>query len=219
VTPRTAFVVGPATWCGKDAGVDPVSGVGGDPRSASSLRRLVADHPARDEREVISKARFLDELVRLSDPCEAGADPVHVTASGVVAGRRGTVLHLHRRMGRWMQPGGHVEADEPPASAARREAEEETGLEVDHPPDGPVLINLDVHEAMDGHTHLDLRYLLLGPDTDPRPPLNESQEVRWFGWDEAEAMADEALVGALRAGREVWDRSAERWGHDEEMHA
>jgi 8-oxo-dGTP pyrophosphatase MutT (NUDIX family) len=199
--------------------VDPDPGVGGDPRSVSSLRRLVADHPARDEREVVSKARFLDELARLRDPCEPKADPVHVTASAVVAGRRGTVLHLHRRLGRWMQPGGHLEPDEAPAAAARREAEEETGLGVDHPPDGPVLVNLDVHDAMDGHTHLDLRYLLLGADTDPSPPPNESQEVRWFSWDEAEAWADEALVGALKAGRELWDRAAGRWGRDEEMHA
>ncbi len=215
MTPATALGVGPASWCGKDAAVDPDAAAGADPRSAGSLRRRVLGHPACDAREEASKARFLEELVRLTDPCDPAADPVHVTASAVVAGRRGTVLHLHRRMGRWMQPGGHVEPKEEPAAAARREAIEETGLEVVHPPDGPVLVNVDVHAAMDGHTHLDLRYLLLGPDAVPCPPPGESQQVRWFTWAEAEAKADEALAGALRSGRELWDRSAARWRADE----
>ena len=50
-------------------------------------------------------------------PCDPTADPVHVTASAVVAGTRGTVLHLHRRLGRWMQPGGHVDPGESPPDA------------------------------------------------------------------------------------------------------
>ena len=54
--------------------------------------------------------------------------------------------------------------------AARREAIEELGLDVVHPDVGPHLIHLDVHEAALGHTHLDLRYLLLGPTDDPHPP-------------------------------------------------
>ena len=60
---------------------------------------------------------------------------------------------------------------------------------------------VDVHEAANGHTHLDLRYLLIAPDHDPSPAPGESPEVRWFGWDEAAAVADEALVGALRTAR------------------
>ena len=38
--------------------------------------------------------------------------PTHVTASGIVVGRRGTVLHRHKRLGIWMQPGGHIDAGE-----------------------------------------------------------------------------------------------------------
>ncbi len=60
---------------------------------------------------------------------------------------------------------------------------------------------MDVHGAAAGHTHLDLRYLLVAPDREPAPPPGESQQARWFGWDEAAAVADEALLGALRAAR------------------
>ncbi len=100
-----------------------------------------------------------------------------------------------------MQPGGHIDAGETPDVAARREAHEELGLEVTHPATGPRLLHLDVHEAALGHTHLDLRYLLLGADADPAPPPGESPEARWFTWDEAMATADAALADALPLAR------------------
>ena len=113
-----------------------------------------------------------------------------MTASAIVVGRRGTVLHLHKRLGIWMQPGGHIDAGETADTAARREAMEELGLAVEHPAGGPRLLHVDVHEAALGHTHLDLRYLLLAADADPDPPPGESQEARWCAWDEAQDLAD-----------------------------
>jgi 8-oxo-dGTP pyrophosphatase MutT (NUDIX family) len=108
---------------------------------------------------------------------------------------------MHKRLHRWLQPGGHLLEGEGPSEAARRESEEETGLELAHPVPGPRLIHVDVHDAANGHTHFDLRYLLLAPDRDPAPPPGESPEARWFGWEEAGAVADDALVGALQAAR------------------
>jgi hypothetical protein len=58
-----------------------------------------------------------------------------------------------------------------------------------------------VHGAANGHTHLDLRYLLVAPDQDPAPRPGESPLARWFGWQEATSVADAALQGALRAAR------------------
>lgn len=161
---------------------------------------LVAAHDPADEREVASKARFLAELDRLGAPRDRHADPVHVTASAVVVGVRGTVLHRHRRLGRWLQPGGHLDDGEAPAEAALRETKEETGLDAHHPRSGPRLLHLDVHPAGD-HVHLDLRYLLVAPDDEPAPEEGESPDVRWFTWADAESIADAALVGALRAAR------------------
>ncbi len=154
-----------------------------------------------DERETRARARIAAYLDTLPDPLDRRAGLEHVTGSAVVVGRRGTVLHMHKRLHRWLQPGGHLDPGEAPSDAALRESQEETGLELAHPPGGPRLLHVDVHEAALGHTHLDLRYLLLAPDGDPAPPPGESPEARWFGWDEAGAVADEALVGALRAAR------------------
>ena len=161
------------------------------------LRTAVTEFDAATPREFSSRARFLAELDRLPDPFDRASDPVHVTGSAIVVGPRGTVLHWHKRMGGWMQPGGHVDAGESPWQAALREAREETGLPVRHPDDGPRLVHLDVHPA-GPHVHLDVRYLLLGSDAEPSPPAGESQQVRWFSFADAIAVADAALVDGLR---------------------
>jgi 8-oxo-dGTP pyrophosphatase MutT (NUDIX family) len=87
--------------------------------------------------------------------------------------------------------------------AVVRECVEETGLPVTHPRTGPDLIHVDVHRASRDHVHLDLRYLVESPDLDPAPGPGESQDVAWFTWDEAMAMADDALVGALRTAHRL----------------
>lgn len=173
--------------------------------STEDLRILVEGHTPASPREVAARERFLAELPLLRAPCDEHAGSTHVTASGIVVGGRGTVLHRHKRLGIWMQPGGHIDAGERPDEAALREAVEELGLDVAHPPAGPLLIHLDVHDAAHGHTHLDLRYLLLGPDADPMPPPDESPDARWCSWDEALQMADPALIDALPLARAAYE--------------
>ncbi|MDQ3708872.1 MAG: hypothetical protein M3387_06130, partial [Actinomycetota bacterium] len=70
------------------------------------IRREVTALQPSDEREATSRQRFLDALQRLPRPLDSHADPVHVTASAIVVGRAGTVLHRHKRLGIWLQPGG-----------------------------------------------------------------------------------------------------------------
>ena len=150
-----------------------------------------------------SRHHLLVALGRLAHPFDRESDLTHVTGSGLIIGPRGVVLHRHKRLGLWLQPGGHLEPGETPWDAARRESEEETGLRLAWSGpvvDGrPVLAHLDVHPGGRGHVHLDLRYLLavLGDDT-PAPPEGESQDVRWFAWEEARRVADPGLVALLR---------------------
>lgn len=161
-----------------------------------------------DDRERESIERFLDALDSLASPLDEEADPVHVTGSAIVVGPRGVLMLKHRRLGIWLQPGGHIEPGETPWAAALREAREETGLDVDFvgplDEDGvPELIHVDVHAGGRGHTHLDTRYLLDGGDSDPAPPEGESQEIDWFTWSEATALADPGVRAILEHLRPV----------------
>ena len=177
------------------------TGAGGGSALLQSVRSSVSAFDAQTAREVASKARFLAELARLSRPFDRDADPVHLTASGLISGPRGTVLHLHKRLGTWLQPGGHIEEGEAPWAAALRESREETGLPLRHPEGGPRFVHLDAHEAAQGHFHLDMRYLLLSEDQEPCPPPEESQQVRWVPLDEAGAICDLGLVEGLQRVR------------------
>lgn len=168
---------------------------------AGQVRSTVAAHRAGGSREADSRAKVLDLLDSAERPFDEQAGPRHVTASAVIVGPRGTVLHLHKRLRQWMQPGGHVDPGEAPWEAALRESEEETGLTLSHPAGGPRLIHVDVHDAAKGHEHFDLRYLLVAGADDPNPPAGESPHVRWVDWEEAAALADVSLTGALAAAR------------------
>ena len=164
------------------------------------MRALLRGHEPVDERERTSLERIERELGRLHAPYDQDADLTHVTGSAIVVGRRGVLLHLHRKLGLWLQPGGHLELGEAPWDAAMREAIEETGVVVAHPPRGPSFVHADVHVATAGHVHLDFRFLLHpSADDEPRPPPGESQEVRWYSWDDALVVADDGLRGGLVA--------------------
>jgi 8-oxo-dGTP pyrophosphatase MutT (NUDIX family) len=158
------------------------------------VRAVTAFRPvtAREQR---SRDRFLVELDRLVDPFDRDRDRVHCTASAIVLSPSGVLLHRHKRLGVWLQPGGHVDPGESAAEGALREVEEETGVPVAHPGVSPFLVHLDVHPSS-GHVHLDLRYLLMAEAVAPDPPSGESQEVRWYRLDEAIGIVDEGLVDA-----------------------
>ena len=168
----------------------------------ADLRRQLASHEPIDEREAAALKRICSELDRLARPFDRDADLTHITGSAVVVGPPGTVLHLHKKLHRWLQPGGHLDPGEAPWDAALRETQEETGIVVEHPANGPLLLHVDVHEAAAHHIHLDVRYLLVASSTEIAPAEGESTDVRWFTGEDAEAIADEALRGALVRARE-----------------
>lgn len=167
----------------------------------AKLRALVAAHQPASPREAASRRTILGYLQWLPRPLDEDADPVHVTGSAIVLDDRGrTLLHRHKRLGLWLQPGGHVDPGESPAQAAARETVEETGLSVRHPDDTPRLVNVDVHEGGRGHLHLDLRYVLEADGDAPfAPAAGESPHLRWVDVADIGAWGDASVSEAVRA--------------------
>jgi len=163
------------------------------------LRAQLHDHVAREAREQRSLRRTIAMLDWLRDPLEETADPTHVTGSAIVLGSDGRILlHRHKRLGIWLQPGGHVDPEETCEQAALREVAEETGLEATLAGDAP--LHVDVHEGPRGHVHLDVRWLVHVPaGATPAPAAGESQDVTWFGAAEALDRTDLAAANAIRA--------------------
>ena len=64
------------------------------------VQRLIAavdGHRTGDSREAASRAEILVDLRSLDKPFDRHDDLTHVTASGIVIGPRGVLLHRHRR--------------------------------------------------------------------------------------------------------------------------
>jgi len=125
--------------------------------------------PAGNERASRSRDATLALLAESPAPLtRASFDPGHVTASAIVLSpdRARVLLVRHRKLGRWLQPGGHLEpSDVTLIGAAEREVLEETGVPVRHDPP-PTIIGIDVHtipatDLEPAHRHFDLVFRFL----------------------------------------------------------
>lgn len=135
-----------------------------------TLLRLLQAHVAADAREEADRCAMLRLAHELADPVSRDEPSAHFTASAYVIDEGGvhTCLVAHAKLGRLLQPGGHIEpTDDSLEAAAIREAREETALDVDLHPTAPRPFDVDVHQIPDrpgepAHFHLDVRYLLVG---------------------------------------------------------
>ncbi len=143
-------------------------------------------------------------------------DPGHFTASGFVASPDGSALLLihHAKFRRWLQPGGHIEADDDSIeAAARREVAEETGLsEMDRV--GVSLVRIDAHPIParpdePGHIHIDLALGFVAR-TYEIGVMDEVLDTRWVPWhDLHDYGVDDAVLGGAEAMRRALARAAE----------
>jgi 8-oxo-dGTP pyrophosphatase MutT (NUDIX family) len=145
-------------------------------------------------------SRFRSFLDR-ADPFRRGDPDGHVTASAVVTRRTGGefLLVFHRKLDRWLQPGGHVEpGDASVFETAVREAREETGVDGFAAPLGDAILDLDVHPipafgSEPGHVHYDVRFLLTTEDAGELAP-----GAAWFARAEVAGIdRDGSLVRAV----------------------
>jgi 8-oxo-dGTP pyrophosphatase MutT (NUDIX family) len=167
------------------------------------LDRYEKRHP--EERVTVDRIRQLVEAH--ADCFERTCLPGHVTASAWIVSPDGArfLLTHHRKLGRWLQLGGHTDGDPDVARSALREAREESGMERFRwvLTDGELLpIDLDVHDIPahgkePAHEHHDVRFLLVA-EPDQTPSGNhESVEVRWFDASRLDEVAREESLHRL----------------------
>ena len=134
--------------------------------------------------------------------------PGHFTASGFVVSPDGSSLLLihHRRLGRWLQPGGHIDpGDISPIAAAAREVTEETGVAVEAILAD--LIDLDIHPIPSrapepAHEHFDLRFAFRALD-ERIVADDEVHEAIWVPWDDLDSYAvDDSVTRATAVLRQ-----------------
>ena len=167
-----------------------------------ALQRLLAAYEPSTSAEAQHLASILELLSTKSSAFDRDEyRPGHITASAFVVhpSEPAAALMKHRKLGRWLQPGGHVEPEDADIeSAARREVEEEVGVSQ---LSSFGVADVDVHvfpERADQpqHLHLDVRIGFIA-GSDRLADSGESDGVRWAGFDEMQRM-EESLARPAR---------------------
>ena len=158
-----------------------------------------------DEEQAGLREHYLDHLEKYPDGLWRSRLPEHLTASALVVAKDGgsVLLHLHRKVGRWLQFGGHCEPDDTTlAGAAYREVLEECGLATDL---DEVPVQLSRHQVRCGGVtayHLDVQFVAVAPEFAVPVRSEESRELSWYDAAEPPADADRAVLDLITRSRE-----------------
>jgi 8-oxo-dGTP pyrophosphatase MutT (NUDIX family) len=171
------------------------------PDLGDALRRHAQAYP-RDPSHA-----FLDFLASAPQVFERSHAVGHFTGSAWLVSGDGerVLLTHHRKLGRWLQLGGHADGDRDLARVALREAEEESGLrELAVHPD---IFDLDRHLIPargdePAHWHYDVRYVVRATGSETFVVSEESLEL---AWRPIASIADDVQAG------ESLRRMAQRW--------
>lgn len=164
----------------------------------TSLLPLLRAYTPTDPRETT----FLERMLWLGSFSDCWHrtryDPGHFTVSAFVFSEDAQEVALiwHPRFERWLQPGGHIEPEDPDVfETARREVKEELGVEDLKPFCTTELWDIDIHEiaAKKGeppHQHFDLRFAFMTAQRDFKGEL----QARWLKLSERHRIESDASV-------------------------
>lgn len=132
------------------------------------------------------------------------------TATVYIIENEHVLLIFHKKLAKWLPPGGHMEANETPPETARREVLEETGLEIEFITQENVWIDrwnaksierpylclleeIPQYRDRPAHQHIDFVYV-------GRPTGGiKHDDAKWFTLEDVEAMeGDEDIFEETR---------------------
>jgi len=171
-----------------------------DPAQRAALLALFERYADAVSADAESLRGFCSFLHAHPHCCERSLAVGHFTGAAWLVDRQGgrVLLTHHRKLGRWLQLGGHADGDPDLARVALREAQEESGLRgLTVEPD---VFDLDrhwipEHGAEAGHWHYDVRFVVHATHDDRFVVSEESHALAWRAVDEIahDARHDESL--------------------------
>lgn len=126
-------------------------------------------------------------------------------ASVYIIEQQRVLLIYHRKLCKWLPPGGHLDPNETPPEGARREAREETGVEIEFIRQENVWVNqwsaksferpylclleeIPAYKDTPQHQHIDFIYLARPIGGVEQQNLLETDGLRWFTLEEVELL-------------------------------
>lgn len=164
------------------------------------ILRLLEQYAPLDDEEQQMRRQIVDFVTHYPDCFERSQQLGHITGSAWVISQdfqQALLLH-HRKLDRWLQPGGHSDGDPDTLAVALREAQEETGLASITPANGKIF-DVDIHtipanKKEPAHKHYDVRFLLYANAAEPLLISEESNELAWIALDKIADYTSERSV-------------------------
>jgi 8-oxo-dGTP pyrophosphatase MutT (NUDIX family) len=173
----------------------------------AGFARALKAYAARWPQESATVTLFADLLGDAQDPFRRERLAGHFTASCWLvdaSGMRALLTH-HRKLGLWLQLGGHADGERDLRIAALKEAEEESGLRDLRIEDA--IFDLDrhwipEHTGVPAHWHYDVRYVVRAEGSEAYVVSDESHDLAWR--DIATLASDAAADDSVRRMARKW---------------
>lgn len=151
----------------------------------TALINSLADYRSEFPTELEYVPRFLSLLRNFPNCYERSLLSGHMTASAWILDEEGnsTALVHHKKLNRWLQPGGHADGEEDILEVAQKEASEETGLTSIRTFNADIF-DIDIHlipshKHVHSHYHFDIRFLFIADKNEEFVISDESNELSW----------------------------------------
>lgn len=156
------------------------------------LQQKLAEYQPIDEQDQATLKLFQDFVAQHPqcfdrDFCHIG----HITGSAwiISTNRQKAVLLNHRKLQKWLQPGGHSDSQPNTLEVALREAQEETGLKSLTPLsenifDLALFTNKLLSTDRPNHTHYDVRFIFQANQQETLKNDKDSEDIRWIHLNE-----------------------------------
>jgi 8-oxo-dGTP pyrophosphatase MutT (NUDIX family) len=170
-----------------------------------ALLSLLSDYHATDQRDRDCREQFTKFVNDHFDCFERSLASGHLTGSAWIVNkpRSRFLLTYHKKLGLWLQLGGHADGETNLAEVALREAREESGLSEIKLLE-PGIFDLDIHlipqyRDVPQHLHYDVRFLCEADDRKPLSISDESHDLRWLSPEEISKLTqEESILRMLR---------------------
>ncbi len=163
------------------------------PVGRTALQTALSGYNPWDDTEKQHVRRMIEFIKAEPDCFERSLAKGHITGSAWILNHSGTHAALvhHRKLDRWLQPGGHADGNKDIFDVARTEAMEETGME--NLLSTGEIFDVDVHlipanKRDAAHYHYDIRFMFTAPKDAILKVSQESHEVRWIAAESIEAL-------------------------------
>lgn len=142
---------------------------------------------------------------------------IDIVVAGYVLNNGKVLLIYHNKLQKWLPVGGHIEKDETPDEALRREIKEELGIEINflnYPKlkignnnEFALPFHVNLHPIKEGHSHYCLFYLCVPKSGNIKINKSEISDYKWFSKEEldganiSESIKAECLLALELAGK------------------